>query len=143
MIGGDPMMLPTLRQIVLLVLLGTGTVCGADEAGRTLYLRYCASCHGHEGRGDGPVAPSLGEKPTDLTQLADTHGGSFPLEAVIVAIDGTSTVRAHGVSEMPVWGEVFQADPASPLEQQILARGKVITIAYYLRSLQRGLRSSH
>jgi hypothetical protein len=56
---------------------------------------------------------------------------------VCEAIDGTRTVRAHGVSEMPIWGEVFQSDPATPLEQQILAAGKVIAIARYLRVLQR------
>src|SRR5262249_46184243 len=83
--------------------------------------------------GDGPVAPALGEKPTDLTQLAATHGEEFPLQAVVDAIDGTRTVRAHGVSEMPVWGEVFQPDRASP-QQKLAARSKIIAIADYLRS---------
>ena len=131
-----------LRRIVPLLILGTATMSAADDAGRTLYRRYCASCHGNEGRGDGPVAPALGQKPTDLTQIAAAHGGSFPIEAVVEAIDGTRSTRAHGVSEMPVWGEVFQTDPASPLEQQILARGRVIAIAYYLRSLQRDARAA-
>jgi mono/diheme cytochrome c family protein len=113
-------------------------VYGAEDAGRTLYVRYCASCHGRDGRGDGPVAPALGQKPTDLTQIAATPGGEFPFVAVCDAIDGTRTVRSHGVSEMPIWGEVFQSDPASPLEQQILASGKVMAIARYVRTLQRG-----
>ena len=136
-------MMRALRRIVPLVLLGAGPAFAAEEAGQTLYRRYCASCHGNEGRGDGPVAPALGEKPTDLTQIADAHGGSFPLESVIAAIDGTRTMRAHGVSEMPVWGDVFQADTGTSLEQQILARGKVIAIASYLRSLQGGGKPSH
>jgi mono/diheme cytochrome c family protein len=126
-----------MTRSILVLLFTAATASGADDAGRTLYLRYCASCHGRDGRGDGPVAPSLGEKPTDLTRIAAAHGGVFPLEAVYEAIDGTRTVRAHGVSEMPIWGEVFQADPAAPLEQQILASGKVIAIARYLRTLQR------
>ena len=134
---------PTLRRSLLVLLLATTTVGAADPAGRTLYLRYCASCHGRDGRGDGPVAPALGEKPTDLTKLAAANGGVFNLEAVVEAIDGTRTLRAHGVSEMPIWGEVFQADPASPLEQQIVAGGRVIAIARYLRSLQGGLQPSH
>jgi mono/diheme cytochrome c family protein len=120
----------------MLLLLVAGRGYAGEDAGRTLYLRYCASCHGREGRGDGPVAPSLGEKPVDLTQIAANHGGEFPLLAVCEAIDGTRTVRAHGVSEMPVWGEAFQSDPAAPLEQQILAGGRVIAIARYLRVLQ-------
>jgi mono/diheme cytochrome c family protein len=132
---GNAAMMRTLRRtLLLLLLLIVETVHAGDEAGRPLYLRYCAACHGRQGRGDGPVAPALGEKPTDLTQIA--HGGEFPLQAVVEAIDGTRTVRAHGVSEMPVWGEVFQPDPATSPEQQLLARGRIITIAAYLRSLQ-------
>ena len=111
-------------------------VRAGDDAGRALYLRYCAACHGRDGRGDGPVAPALGEKPTDLTQLAAAHGGEYPLEDVVEAIDGTRTVRAHGVSEMPVWGEVFRPDPAAPLDRQVEAGGRVLVIARYLRSLQ-------
>ena len=130
-------------RILLLLLLGAGTAHAGDEAGRTLYLRYCAACNGREGRGDGPVAPALGEKPTDLSRIAAAHGGHFPLEAVVEAIDGTRTVRAHGISEMPVWGEAFQADPTSPLDQQILARGRVIVIAGYLRALQAAPQPSH
>jgi mono/diheme cytochrome c family protein len=113
-----------------------GPAGAGEDVGRTLYVRYCASCHGRSGRGDGPVAGALGEKPTDLTQLATRHGGTFPFVDVCEAIDGTRTLRAHGVSEMPVWGEIFDSDTASPLEQQILAGGKVMTIARYLRTLQ-------
>jgi mono/diheme cytochrome c family protein len=133
----------TLQGSLLVLLLTATTVYAAGSAGETLYLRYCASCHGREGRGDGPVAPALGQKPTDLTKLAAANRGVFSLQAAIEAIDGTRTVRAHGVSEMPIWGEVFQADPGSPLEQQLVAGGKVIAIARYLRSLQSDLGPSH
>jgi mono/diheme cytochrome c family protein len=136
---------PDIRRLLpvlaLALVAATATAPAADEAGQTLYLRYCASCHGRDGRGDGPVAPALGQKPSDLTQIAAQHGGVFPFEAVFEAIDGTRTVRAHGVSEMPVWGDVFQADAASPLEQQLLASGKVIAIARYVRTLQAAPRS--
>ena len=128
-------MKPALRHPLLLLLLSVVTVHAGEQPGQVLYLRYCAACHGRQGRGDGPVAPALGEKPTDLTQLAATHGEEFPLKAVVDAIDGTRTVRAHGVSEMPVWGEVFLPDSASPKEK-VAGRGKIITIADYLRSLQ-------
>ena len=132
-----------LRTSGLLVLLASIPAYGGEDAGRTLYLRYCASCHGKDGRGAGPVAPALGQKPTDLTQIAATHGGEFPFVAVCEAIDGTRTLRAHGVSEMPIWGDVFESDPASPLEQQILAAGKVLSIARYVRTLQDGPPPSH
>ena len=70
-------------------------------------LRRLPRARRARGRSRGARA---GTAPTDLTQIAAAHGGQFPLEAVVEAIDGTRTVRAHGVSEMPVWGEVFRAD---------------------------------
>ena len=135
-------MKPALRHPLLLLLLSVVTVHAGEHPGRQLYLRYCAACHGRQGRGDGPVAPALGEKPTDLTQLAATHGEEFPLQAVVDAIDGTRTVRAHGVSEMPVWGEVFQPDRASP-QPRLAGRRKIVAIADYLRSLQGARLPSH
>src|SRR5262245_32157883 len=135
-------MMRTPRHTLLLLLLAIGTVHAAEQGGRPLYLRYCAACHGRQGHADGPVAPALAEKPTDLTQIAATHGGEFPLQVVIDAIDGTRTVRAHGVSDMPVWGEVLQPDSASS-QQQLVARRKITAIAEYLRSLQGAPRPSH
>ncbi|PYM94243.1 MAG: hypothetical protein DME04_08175 [Candidatus Rokuibacteriota bacterium] len=37
------------------------------EAGRALYVRYCAVCHGQTGRGDGTSAAGFATKPADLT----------------------------------------------------------------------------
>ncbi|MGH7344674.1 MAG: cytochrome c3 family protein [Candidatus Rokuibacteriota bacterium] len=37
------------------------------KAGRELYVRYCATCHGDAGRGDGASAASFATKPSDLT----------------------------------------------------------------------------
>jgi putative copper export protein/mono/diheme cytochrome c family protein len=36
-------------------------------AGRRLFAAHCASCHGADGRGDGPAATSMTTKPADLT----------------------------------------------------------------------------
>jgi mono/diheme cytochrome c family protein len=108
----------------------------ADGAGATLYRRYCGACHGREGKGDGFVVPALNQQPTDLTQLAKENKGTFPFERTVRAIDGTATVRAHGVSEMPVWGEVFSERSEWPVERHIDARGTIILIAEYLRSIQ-------
>jgi mono/diheme cytochrome c family protein len=38
--------------------------------GRALYLRYCSSCHGPGGKGDGPAAGFGAEIPDDLTDPA-------------------------------------------------------------------------
>jgi cytochrome c553 len=49
------------------------------DQGRAYYLRYCGSCHGSEGKGDGTVSRSLKIKPADLTQLKKKNNGVFPL----------------------------------------------------------------
>lgn len=36
--------------------------------GRTAYLQYCRSCHGDQGKGDGPSAPGLRPPPRNFTQ---------------------------------------------------------------------------
>jgi mono/diheme cytochrome c family protein len=131
-----------MRSILAVVLLAPVLAAGVARAtplgdpGAFLYRRYCAACHGAQGRGDGPVAPSLGERPTDLTALAKRHGGTFPFNDVVDAIDGTRSVRAHGVSEMPVWGDVFHAQPDWDVAHHVDARGKMVLITEYLRSIQ-------
>ena len=39
----------------------------AAAAGKPLYAKNCAFCHGETGKGDGPGADSVAAKPTDLT----------------------------------------------------------------------------
>ena len=48
------------------------------KAGAETYSKYCASCHGKLGKGDGPVAEALKIAPSDLTALARTYDGKFP-----------------------------------------------------------------
>ena len=75
--------------------------------GETIYLRYCAACHGRSLKGDGPVAAGLIKRPVDLTALTSRFGGTFPYDRVAAMIDGRQTSRMHGTPDMPVWGEVF------------------------------------
>src|SRR5450756_1514635 len=50
--------------------------------GQALFQAYCASCHGKEGKGTGPVAPALKAKPADLTVISKNSGGKFPSERI-------------------------------------------------------------
>lgn len=43
--------------------------------GKALYDKTCASCHGPEGKGNGPAGLSLNPKPRDLTQAAAWKNG--------------------------------------------------------------------
>src|SRR5208282_790082 len=56
--------------------------------GKGSYTRYCAVCHGVDGKGNGPYADLLTTKPTDLTQLAKKNDGKFPALRVARVIDG-------------------------------------------------------
>lgn len=75
-----------------------------DYSGGELYDRFCAACHGGEGRGDGPVGRRLNVAVPDLTRIAERNDGRFPAGDVAATIDGRSLVVAHGTRAMPVWG---------------------------------------
>lgn len=76
-------------------------------SGEELYRRFCAACHGIEGRGDGPVASYFTVEVPDLTLIARRARGTFPRERVARIIDGRHIIGAHGTRTMPVWGEDF------------------------------------
>ena len=81
---------------------------GYIPSGKQMYREYCASCHGPEGRGRGPVAVVLRKQPPNLTTLAQRHGGTFPEDYVSSVLRFGPAFSAHGSSEMPVWGPIFQ-----------------------------------
>jgi mono/diheme cytochrome c family protein len=102
--------------------------------GAELYQRFCASCHGHSGLGDGPVASQLKVLVPDLTRITRRHAGVFPAEDVRRIVDGRSIHMAHGTRTMPVWGYEFRAaeDNASSSAADELVR----RLVEYLRSIQ-------
>ena len=94
-----------------------------DDIGKMEYQASCASCHGTDGKGTGPVAPSLAKKPADLTTLAKQNNGVFPFERIYETIDGRIEVKSHGTREMPVFGYVLWPlyEPESVMRSRILA----------------------
>ena len=56
-------------------------------AGKTIYDKQCAACHGDTGKGDGKMAGELNPKPPDLTD-ADWKHGSTDGEIFLVISDG-------------------------------------------------------
>jgi mono/diheme cytochrome c family protein len=107
---------------------------GATEDGAVLYRTYCASCHGTAGRGDGPLAEYLRVPATDLTHLAQQHGGRFQEDTVARVIDGRARVGAHGPSDMPVWGDAFSSALAKGGEARL--RERIAALVRYLGSIQ-------
>jgi mono/diheme cytochrome c family protein len=91
--------------------------------GEKLYMSYCASCHGVNGAGDGPVALSLKQRPNDLRRIQSRYG-IFPAEEVGRKITGDLSAPVHGRKDMPVWGLVLSSSDINHLVK-------------YLRSIQR------
>jgi len=130
-----------LRFAVLLTLATTAGFAQVPEKpdvghaalGRGLYRSYCASCHGKEGKGDGPIAEYLVVAPSDLTRLTGDDG-RFPFDEVTKKIDGREQVATHGSPDMPIWGEVFQEAESGGGEEKV--HGKIQALAHYLWSIQ-------
>lgn len=117
--------------------ISAGRALAADAGdGKQLYMRYCSACHGESGKGDGVVSQSMRPHPTDLTQLAKLHGGSFPMADVAGQIDGRETLRAHGDADMPVWGEKLRQTGGSLKAPNETATNRVLLITNYLQSIQ-------
>jgi mono/diheme cytochrome c family protein len=104
------------------------------SAGATTFRHYCRTCHGTEARGDGPVAQYLTPKPADLTRIRERNKGEFPSEAVYDAIAGGKSVKGHGTSEMPVWGEAFREVQGGQNAEKVKER--IEQLVAYLRSIQ-------
>lgn len=113
----------------------------AEEAGKTEYMSSCASCHGIDGKGAGPVASELSIMiPKPLTGLSAANDGEFPMLEVIQVIDGRTGVRGHGTeSGMPVWGAVYKAPLVGEIGaygSEVAVRGRILSLALYLQSIQ-------
>jgi mono/diheme cytochrome c family protein len=78
-------------------------------SGAQMYKDYCASCHGLQGKGDGPAAPLLKSAPTDLSRLAERNGGRYPSMKVTGTLKYGSSGNAHGTIDMPIWADVFHS----------------------------------
>jgi len=101
-------------------------------SGKEMFKTYCASCHGENGKGDGPAASALKTMPADLTMLAKNNGGKFPADKVASILRGQG-VTAHGSKEMPVWGPVFwQMSHGHESEVQ----QRIANLTHYLESIQ-------
>jgi mono/diheme cytochrome c family protein len=106
----------------------------SGTAGDSVFRSYCGSCHGTSARGDGPLADALRVRPADLTLIARHGGGKFDAEKVYRIIDGRKTVKGHGGTDMPVWGDAFKQSADGYSEEAVKAR--IQAIVEYLESIQ-------
>jgi len=110
----------------------TPTLALESLTGQDSFDRYCASCHGVDGRGGGPVASALRNRPPDLTTLARREGG-FSRERVFAFVEGTNRLSlTHGSGDMPVWGRAFRGLDSSDARIKV----RLDNLVAYVESLQ-------
>ncbi|MCI0437085.1 MAG: c-type cytochrome [Gemmatimonadetes bacterium] len=107
----------------------------ADHPGKPVYDKWCAGCHGVEGRGDGPAAAYMLPRPRDFTQalyqIRTTTSGSLPTDADMMrvidegmpgtAMPGWRTVlgeqdRRNLVAYLKTFSRFFETDQPQVIE---------------------------
>ena len=73
---------------------------GNDANGKKLYLTYCFTCHGQDGKGEGYVAKIQPVRPRDLT--SDIYMSTRTDEQLFNAIS-LGSAAFHGPAVMPAW----------------------------------------
>jgi mono/diheme cytochrome c family protein len=87
--------------------LPTANVPPGASAGQRVYLERCAVCHGPDGRGNGPAAPSMVPRPRDFTQ-AEFKYKSTPAGQPATDDDLLRTVtQGLTASGMPYFGDLL------------------------------------
>ncbi len=126
-----------MRYMIILAVLGLAACVEEPIDGRTAYEENCASCHGPNGKGDGPASRGLAVAPPDLTTITARYGGVFPTDQVMSTIDGLDRGQ-HFSAAMPEFG-------AGDLGETVIVENeglgtpvpmKLLVLTEYLQSIQ-------
>lgn len=99
---------------------------GRVGQGAAVYARYCVTCHGSDGRGDGPAAAALNPKPRDFTAgdfYFDANGNGRTGEPIDLA-----RIVLHGPA-------AFGGSPTMQAWDEALTQDEVRDVVAFLRSL--------
>ncbi len=88
--------------IFLLVFQNSGSVWAQNQAeGKKLYATYCSSCHGDNGKGDGPASKAFSVKAGDHTNGTIMNSVSDKFLFEIISKGGGTVGKS---TFMPAWG---------------------------------------
>jgi mono/diheme cytochrome c family protein len=126
------------------LVLSSGVVAAQkDNVGKLEYDSNCATCHGVTGKGDGPLAGYLTQKPSDLTTLSMRNNGVFPVSLLQALIDGREVTAVHGTRDMPAWGNEYDqraveyySDYFSNFSAESFIRTRILALVDYIHGLQ-------
>ena len=105
------------------------------ESGAQMFATYCATCHGAQGRGDGPASGAYKTTRTNISLLTKHNNGIFPKAYVNGVIAGKTELPSHnGANGMPKWRDVligvdFQRTP------NVVER-RIANLTEYVQQLQ-------
>src|SRR6202162_2129315 len=94
---------PAIVGLLLAMCAASAAETGDVKTGKLVYERYCMSCHGDQGNGQGEAAEYMSVKPRDYRQgtykWRSTPSGSLPLDS---DLEHTLLNGLHG-TYMPTW----------------------------------------
>ena len=99
-----------LLLVGLLAVLAMPATAQEGSEGETLYLKYCAQCHGDTGDGNGYATPRVNPRPRDFTsgkyKFRTTPSGALPTDADIEKVirDGLP------YTSMPGWPQFSDSE---------------------------------
>lgn len=129
-----------MRRLAVIVAVLAGPVAAEPDpvAGEDVFQSLCASCHGTDAKGGGPLTKLMTIEPPDLTLLAASNDGVFPMFRVVRQIDGRDPMLAHG-GDMPLFGQLFEFPDgaiSSASGQPIITAQPIADVAAWLATIQ-------
>jgi len=79
---------------------GTGADAADPANAKAKFQQLCVSCHGPEGKGNGPAAAALNPKPQDLTDITHMKQYSDEILFKIIKMGGAAAGKSP---MMPPW----------------------------------------
>ena len=105
-----------------------------QSSGAELYGELCASCHGAEGKGNGPAARSLAVYPPPLDHLEkDGVAESHWTYVVLAPCEDVHHWGPDGTKTMPCWQRIFRQALGGTDAGPMLVSAKLET---YLKGIQ-------
>ena len=82
----------------------TSAPAQAGEDGKATYTTYCSTCHGEQGKGDGPAAAALDPKPASFSSPGFWEGKDDAYLKKVIKEGGVSVGKSP---LMAAWGAVL------------------------------------
>jgi mono/diheme cytochrome c family protein len=126
--------------VAIAALMATGAMAQQKvDLGKREYDNNCATCHGLDGKGNGPFVELLKRSPPDLTTMARRNGGIFPVAKAYDVVEGAGP--GHGGRDMPIWGKDYSVKAAEyymdvPYDHEAFVRARILSLIEYVNRLQ-------